>query len=170
MNSQTRETMVKGALQKIVNWNTANRNGEAILAGLGLINDNRLCTSTSMYARSVKKMLEDKGGQVVNRDELLYQFSRLRVHPPSHQCRQSPRDIDTTFISILFIQSRPIPQGCQYGCHQGDFHFSCRCRPFCTNGPRSRRVCKTIDRRQRLCRPCSQDGTRDSRRIQFLRQ
>lgn len=74
MNSQTRETMVKGALQKIVNYNTSNRNGEAILAGLGLINDNRLCTSTSMYARSVKKMLEDKGGQVVNRDELLYQF------------------------------------------------------------------------------------------------
>ena len=74
MNSQTRETMVKGALQKIVNYNTSNRNGEAILAGLGLINDNRLCTSTSMYARSVKKMLEDKGGQVVNLNELLYQF------------------------------------------------------------------------------------------------
>ncbi len=74
MNSQTRETMVNGALQKIVNYNTANRNGEAILAGLGLISDNRLCTSTSMYARSIKKMLEDKGGQVVNRDELLYQF------------------------------------------------------------------------------------------------
>lgn len=74
MNSQTRETMVKGALQKIVNWNIANRNGEAVLAGLGLISDNRLCTSTSMYARSVKKMLDDKGGQVVNRDELLYQF------------------------------------------------------------------------------------------------
>ena len=74
MNSQTREAMVKGALQKIVNYNTANRNGEAVLAGLGLINDNRLCTSTSMYARSIKKMLEDKGGQVVNRDELLYQF------------------------------------------------------------------------------------------------
>lgn len=74
MNSQTRETMVKGALQKIVDYNTSNRNGEAVLAGLGLIEDKRLCTSTSMYARSIKKMLDDKGGQVVNRDEILYQF------------------------------------------------------------------------------------------------
>lgn len=74
MSSQNREAMIKGALQKIINFGTLNRPGEAVLAGLGLISENQLSTATSMYARSVAKMIEEKGGQVLNRDELLYQY------------------------------------------------------------------------------------------------
>ena len=74
MASKNREAMVKGALQKIVNFNIQHQTAEAVLAGLGLINDNQLSTATSMYARSVAKMIEEKGGQVLNRDELLYQY------------------------------------------------------------------------------------------------
>ena len=72
--AQNREAIVRGALQKIANFSTQNRPGEALLAGLGLINDNQLSTSTSMYARSIAKMIEEKGGQVLNKDELLYQY------------------------------------------------------------------------------------------------
>ena len=51
-----------------------NRNGEAILMGLGLWEDGHLSTEHSQYARSLKQKLEAKGGQVVNCDEILELF------------------------------------------------------------------------------------------------
>lgn len=67
--------MLKGARQKIANPLVANRNSEAILAGLGLLSDNQLSMSNSIYAKSIKDRLEAKGeGQVLNRDEIIYQF------------------------------------------------------------------------------------------------
>lgn len=75
LTSENRATMLKGARQKIANPSQPNRDGEAILAGLGLIKDNRLSVEGSQYAASVKQMLESKGeGQVLNRDEIMHRF------------------------------------------------------------------------------------------------
>lgn len=75
MTSTNRESMVKAAKAKIAKPQQANRDGEAILAGLGLINDGQLNIEASQYAQSIKQHLEDKGeGQVLNRDEIIYQY------------------------------------------------------------------------------------------------
>ena len=75
ITSQNRAAMLKGARQKIANFDFQNRDSEAILAGLGLLIDNQLSTEGCIYAISVKKMLDDKGqGQVLNRDEILHRF------------------------------------------------------------------------------------------------
>ena len=42
--------------------------------GLGLWENGRLSTEHSEYARSIKNKLEAKGGQVLNRDEILEVF------------------------------------------------------------------------------------------------
>ncbi len=69
------DTHIKQAKQKIANPNQSYSNGEAILYGLGLLADGRLSTSTSIYAKTIKDLLKEKGpAQVVNRDEILYCF------------------------------------------------------------------------------------------------
>ena len=70
-----RSTVLKLARQRIAGVNNGSHESDAILSGLGLFKDNELSTEGSIYAHSVKKLLEQKGaGQVVNRNELLYQF------------------------------------------------------------------------------------------------
>lgn len=75
LTSENIGNMLKGARQKIANPLLANRNSEAILAGLGLLHENKLSVENSIYANSLKQKLEEKGqGQVLNRDEIIYQF------------------------------------------------------------------------------------------------
>lgn len=74
LTKENRENMLRSARSKIANPMAMNRNGEAILMGLGLWEDGHLSTEHSQYARSLKQKLESKGGQVVNRDEILELF------------------------------------------------------------------------------------------------
>ncbi len=74
LTKENRENMLRSARSKIANPTAMNRNGEAILMGLGLWEDGHLSTEHSQYARSLKQKLESKGGQVVNRDEILELF------------------------------------------------------------------------------------------------
>ena len=75
ITSNNRDTMLKGARQKIADPNSSNHDGEAILAGLCLLKDNQLSIDTCIYAQSIKRKLDSKGvGQVLNRDEILHQF------------------------------------------------------------------------------------------------
>lgn len=74
MTASNRENLLRSARQKIASQTTQNRNGEAILMGLGLWEDGRLNTEHSQYARSLKQKLEAKGGKVLNRDEVLEVF------------------------------------------------------------------------------------------------
>lgn len=75
ITTDNRAAMLKGARQKIANPEFQNRDSEAILAGLGLLQDNQLSTEGCIYALSVKNKLEAKGeGQVLNRDEILHRF------------------------------------------------------------------------------------------------
>lgn len=75
LTPDNRTTMLRGARQKIANPTTSNRDGEAILAGLGLLQDNALSIDGSIYAQSIKQKLADKGeGQVLNRDEIMHRF------------------------------------------------------------------------------------------------
>ncbi len=74
LTKDNRENMLRSARSKIANPTTMNRNGEAILMGLGLWEDGHLSTEHSQYARSLKQKLQDKGGKVVNRDEILEVF------------------------------------------------------------------------------------------------
>lgn len=63
---------IKSALSKISKPEQANRDGEGILSGLGLYVPGMLDYSHSPYAKSLLKMLKDKGeGMVLNRDEIL---------------------------------------------------------------------------------------------------
>ena len=75
ITSSNRSAMIAGAKKRIANPSQANRDSEAILAALGLFADGTLSVEASQYAQSVKQKLEDKGeGQVLNRDEILYQY------------------------------------------------------------------------------------------------
>ena len=74
LTKENRDNMLRSARSKIANPTTMNRNGEAILMGLGLWEDGHLSTEHSQYARSLKQKLDAKGGQVVNRDEILELF------------------------------------------------------------------------------------------------
>ena len=66
------DAAIKAALRKIANPNLVNREGENILAGLGLWNGTRLDTEGSSYAKNFRQKLEKKGaGKVLNRDEVL---------------------------------------------------------------------------------------------------
>lgn len=67
------EGRIKSALKKIHSSVTPNRDGEAILSGLGLLSSSSIDTQNSKYADSIKKKLKAKGeGKVVNRDEIIY--------------------------------------------------------------------------------------------------
>lgn len=74
LTKENRENLLRSARSKIANPATINRNGEAILMGLGLWKDGRLSTESSQYARSLKQKLEAKGGKVLNRNEILELF------------------------------------------------------------------------------------------------
>ena len=74
LTKDNRENMLRSARSKIANPTQMNRNGEAILMGLGLWEDGRLSTENSQYARNLKQKLDAKGGQVLNRDEILEVF------------------------------------------------------------------------------------------------
>ena len=74
LTNENRENLLRSARAKIASPTTINRNGEAILMGLGLWENGRLSTEHSEYARSIKNKLEAKGGQVLNRDEILEVF------------------------------------------------------------------------------------------------
>ena len=55
MTNTNRDAMLKSARNKIANPSMGSRDGDSILAGLGLLQDNRLSTSTSIYALSIKE-------------------------------------------------------------------------------------------------------------------
>lgn len=75
LSTTNQDTILKAARQKIANWNVSNKNGEAILAGLGLMDENQLSIENSIYARSILKKIKEKGeDKVVNRDEILVRF------------------------------------------------------------------------------------------------
>ena len=64
--------LIKQALSKIANPEQSNRDGEAILSGLGLWVPGMLDYSHSPYAKSILKLLKDKGdGKVLNKDEII---------------------------------------------------------------------------------------------------
>jgi len=66
------DRLVKQALLKVANPEQANRDGEGILSGLGLWVPGMLDYSHSPYAKSLLKLLADKGeGKVLNRDEII---------------------------------------------------------------------------------------------------
>ena len=70
------EKRIKAAKAKIVRPNDSNREGEHLLAGLGLWNGG-LVRDTSPYANSLLNLLQQKpDGQVVNREEILHLFWR----------------------------------------------------------------------------------------------
>nr|WP_314545276.1 DUF6079 family protein [uncultured Empedobacter sp.] len=66
------DRLIKQALTKIANPEQLNRDGEGLLAGLGLWVPGRLDYSHSPYAQSIVKLLKDKGDdKVLNRDEII---------------------------------------------------------------------------------------------------
>jgi hypothetical protein len=66
------DRLVKQALIKVASPEQANRDGEGILLGLGCWVPGMLDYSHSPYAKSLLKMLADKGeGKVLNRDEII---------------------------------------------------------------------------------------------------
>lgn len=66
------DRLIKQALLKVASPEKDNRDAEGILAGLGLWVPGLLDYSHSPYAKSLLKMLKDKGeGKVLNRDEII---------------------------------------------------------------------------------------------------
>lgn len=66
------DRLIKQALSKISNPEQSNRDGEGILSGLGLWEPGKLDYSNSPYAKSLLKLLKEKGeGQVLNRQEII---------------------------------------------------------------------------------------------------
>lgn len=64
---------VRSALTKIIKYNIPNRDGQAILAGLGLGGSSSVDIQNSKYAASIKNKLAQKGaGKVLNREDVLY--------------------------------------------------------------------------------------------------
>ena len=64
---------IKAALKKITSVAQANRDGEAILSGLGLWSGQSIVTDNSKYAQHILRKLKDAGqGAVVNRSEIIY--------------------------------------------------------------------------------------------------
>ena len=64
---------VRSALTKIIKYNIQNREGQAILAGLGLLGSTTIDLQNSKYAASIKNKLLAKGpGKVLNREDVIY--------------------------------------------------------------------------------------------------
>ncbi|MBT1707294.1 hypothetical protein KK062_03630 [Fulvivirgaceae bacterium PWU5] len=64
---------IKAALKKVTASSQANRDGEAILSGLGLWSGHAIATDNSKYADSIKKKLKEAGGtSVLNRSDIIW--------------------------------------------------------------------------------------------------
>lgn len=64
---------INAALKKVANPNLPNRNGEAILSGLGLWSGQRIATDNSKYAESIREKLKDaREGSVLNRSDIIW--------------------------------------------------------------------------------------------------
>lgn len=64
---------ITSALRKIANPASPNRNGEAILSGLGLWSGQSIVTDNSKYAESIKKKLKEAGeSAVLNRSDIIW--------------------------------------------------------------------------------------------------
>lgn len=68
---------IKGAIAKIIRPTEGNKDGEAVLMGLGCYKAGELISDTSIYAQSVLKLMNDRAqNMVVNRDEILEMLPR----------------------------------------------------------------------------------------------
>lgn len=64
---------ITAALRKITNPSQPNRNGEALLSGMGLWSGQTIVTDNSKYAESIKRKLKNAGeGAVVNRSDIIW--------------------------------------------------------------------------------------------------
>lgn len=64
---------IKAALKKITATSQPNRDGEAILSGLGLWSGQTIVSDNSKYAESIKKKLKEAGtGAVLNRSDIIW--------------------------------------------------------------------------------------------------
>ncbi len=64
---------INAALKKITNPSNPNRNGEAILSGLGLWSGQNIVSDNSKYAESIKKKMKEAGGAaVLNRSDIIW--------------------------------------------------------------------------------------------------
>ncbi len=64
---------IKSALKKITSTGQPNRDGEAVLSGLGLWSGQSIDTQNSKYADSIRKKLKERGeGSVLNRNDIIY--------------------------------------------------------------------------------------------------
>ncbi|SEN03895.1 hypothetical protein SAMN05192574_102262 [Mucilaginibacter gossypiicola] len=67
------EGRIKAALKKITAASQPNRDGEAILSGLGLWGGHNIISDNSKYAESIKKKMKEAGdGAVLNRSEIIW--------------------------------------------------------------------------------------------------
>lgn len=91
------DTHIKQAKQKIANPNQSISNGEAILHGLGLLHEGRLSIDHSIYAKTIKDLLEQKGpNQVINRDEIIECF-----WDATHSYRSKDYQIEADFEYLV---------------------------------------------------------------------
>ncbi len=73
LSKENFEGRIKSALKKITLTTQPNRDGEAILSGLGLWSGQNIVTDTSKYAESIKKKMKEAGeGAVLNRSDIIY--------------------------------------------------------------------------------------------------
>ncbi len=64
---------IKAALKKITSTSLPNRDGEAILSGLGLWSGQSIVTDNSKYAESIKKKMKEAGvSAVLNRSDIIW--------------------------------------------------------------------------------------------------
>jgi hypothetical protein len=64
---------INAALKKITNPSSPNRNGEAILSGLGLWSGQNIVSDNSKYAESIKKKMKEAGASaVLNRSDIIW--------------------------------------------------------------------------------------------------
>lgn len=67
------EGRIKAALKKVTAASQPNRDGEAILSGLGLWSGHTIISDNSKYAESIKKKMKEAGdGAVLNRSEIIW--------------------------------------------------------------------------------------------------
>ena len=63
---------IKGTIAKIIRPTEGNKDGEAVLMGLGCYRAGELVVDRSIYAQAILKMMNDRGhNMVINRDEIL---------------------------------------------------------------------------------------------------
>ena len=68
---------IKGTVAKIIRPTEGNKDGEAVLSGLGCYKAGELVTDDSIYAQAVLKLMNDRDpNMVVNKDEILEKLDR----------------------------------------------------------------------------------------------